>query len=235
MVMEDAAGFQNPGSSFTKPPLDFNERFKKLHRLRQQSRKANHEQVVEEDRKAKLPANYEAKRTREQWELQEMEERKKADEEGIDYERLKALHTSADVAARIEMRKKRKKNPDQGFSSYEDMTLRQHSRLTTAIKPNSESYKKMRDIVGEDQFYPTANTLIHGAHYPTSAAMEKLAEDVKGQAKRREQFHRRRLFDPDAPIDYINDKNMRFNKKLEKFYGQYTEDIKEDLERGTAV
>ncbi|KJH53364.1 SYF2 splicing factor [Dictyocaulus viviparus] len=221
--------------SSAKPTVDFNERFKKLHRLRQQSRKANHEQVVEEDRKAKLPKNYEAKRIREGWELQEIEERKKAEKDGLDYDRLKALNTSADVAARIEMRRKRKKNPDQGFSSYEDMTLRQHSRLTTAIKPNSESYRKMRDIVGDDQFYPTADTLIHGAHYPTSSAMEKLVQDVKGQTKRREQFHRRRLFDPDAPIDYINDKNMRFNKKLEKFYGQYTEDIKEDLERGTAI
>lgn len=37
------------------------------------------------------------------------------------------------------------------------------------------------------------------------------------------------MFDPDAPVDYINDKNMRFNKKLEKFYGQYTEDIRVTL------
>ncbi|KAK5966643.1 Pre-mRNA-splicing factor syf-2 [Trichostrongylus colubriformis] len=222
-------------SSSSKPSVDFNERFRKLHQLRQQSRKANHEQVVEEDRKKKLPANYEAKKAREEWELQEMEERKKAEEQNLDYDRLKALNTPADVAARIEMKRKRKKNPDQGFSSYEDMTLRQHTRLTTNLKPDSESYKKMREIVGEDQFYPTANTLIHGSHYPTSVAMERLAQDVQGQSKRREQFHRRRLFDPDAPIDYINDKNMRFNKKLEKFYGQYTEDIKEDLERGTAV
>uniref|UniRef100_A0A7I4XV78 Pre-mRNA-splicing factor SYF2 n=1 Tax=Haemonchus contortus TaxID=6289 RepID=A0A7I4XV78_HAECO len=231
----DAAVDKPCSSSSSRPSVDFNERFRKLHQLRQQSRKANHEQVVEEDRKSKLPTNHEAKKAREEWELQEMEERKKAEEAGLDYERLKALNTPADVAARVEMKRKRKKNPDQGFSSYEDMTLRQHTRLTTNLKPDGESYKKMREIVGEDQFYPTANTLIHGSHYPTSAAMEKLAQDVVGQSKRREQFHRRRLFDPDAPIDYINDKNMRFNKKLEKFYGQYTEDIKEDLERGTAV
>ena len=46
------------------------------------------------------------------------------------------------------------------------------------------------------------------------------------RAKRREQFHRRRMFDPDAPIDYINDRNKKFNQKLEKFYGKYTEDIR---------
>jgi len=28
---------------------------------------------------------------------------------------------------------------------------------------------------------------------------------------------------------------MRFNKKLEMFYGDYTEEIKQNLERGTAV
>ena len=33
------------------------------------------EQVVEEDRKTKLPKNYESKRVREEWELKEIEER----------------------------------------------------------------------------------------------------------------------------------------------------------------
>jgi pre-mRNA-splicing factor SYF2 len=214
---------------------DFNEKFRKLHQLRQRARKENHEQVVEEDRKKKLPANYEAKKARNEWELKEMEDRKKAEEDGIDFERIKSLNMPADIADKIEYKRKRKKNPDLGFSSYEEMTLRQHSRLTAALKPDGEAYKKMRQVVGEDQFYPTANTLIHGSHYPTSLAMEKLSQDVLGQAKSREKFHRRRMFDPDAPIDYINEKNKKFNEKLEKYYGKYTEDIKEDLERGTAV
>ncbi|KAF1593989.1 UNVERIFIED_CONTAM: Pre-mRNA-splicing factor syf-2, partial [Eudyptes robustus] len=62
-----------------------------------------------------------------------------------------------------------------------------------------------------------------------------LSEDVKGQAKKREQYHRRRMFDPEAPIDYINERNRKFNQKLERFYGEFTQDIKEDLERGTAI
>ncbi|CAI4226238.1 unnamed protein product [Auanema sp. JU1783] len=222
-------------SSGVRTKQDFNERLRKLHQLRENARKENHREVVEEDRKSKLPKNHEAKQAREQWELQEMEERKKAEEEGKNYDRMKALNTQADVADRIEASRKRKKNPDQGFSSYDEMTLRQHSRLTSNLNPDMKSYKQMRQVVGEEQFYPGVNTLIHGSHYPTQAAMEKLAGDVKGQAKRREQFHRRRMFDPDAPIDYINERNKRFNEKLEKFYGKYTEDIKEDLERGTAI
>jgi len=35
--------------------------------------------------------------------------------------------------------------------------------------------------------------------------------------------------------DYINERNMKFNQKLERFYGKYTKEIKDNLERGTAV
>jgi pre-mRNA-splicing factor SYF2 len=91
---------------------------------------------------------------------------------------------------------------------------------------------------------------MQGSHYPTGAAMDKLTGDIESQAKRRQQFHRRRTFDPDAPIDYINEKNRKFNEKLERYYGaEYTGDLKvsfkvlfinsvlfqQDLERGTAL
>ena len=52
---------------------------------------------------------------------------------------------------------------------------------------------------------------------------------------KRSKYSRRRAFDPDSDIDYINERNMKFNKKLERFYGKYTADIKQNLERGTAV
>jgi len=62
-----------------------------------------------------------------------------------------------------------------------------------------------------------------------------MAEDVIKQQEKREKYSRRRRHDPDADIDYINERNMKFNKKLERFYGSYTKEIKDNLERGTAV
>ena len=44
--------------------------------FQQESRKQNHQSVVEEDRQSKLPKNYDIKRKRQEWELEEMEERK---------------------------------------------------------------------------------------------------------------------------------------------------------------
>ena len=52
---------------------------------------------------------------------------------------------------------------------------------------------------------------------------------------KRAKYSRRRAFDEDEDIDYINVRNMKFNKKLERFYGKYTTEIKQNLERGTAV
>ncbi|KAH7709596.1 GCIP-interacting protein p29 [Aphelenchoides avenae] len=165
-----------------KPDVSkFMDRFKALHKRREDSRRVNHEHVVEEDRQAKLPKNFESKRRRQEWELQEIEARKAAEERGEDYDRLKALETQADVADKVEAAKRRKKNPDQGFANYESMSMRQYERLTNGIKPNLESYQKMKAVVGEEEFYPTANTLIQGSHYPTDAALDKLSNDVHGQ------------------------------------------------------
>ncbi|CAJ0591018.1 unnamed protein product [Cylicocyclus nassatus] len=48
-------------------------------------------------------------------------------------------------------------NAPQSLRRYDST---QHTRLTTALKPDSESYKKMRQVVGEDQFFSTQILLI---------------------------------------------------------------------------
>ena len=69
----------------------------------------------------------------------------------------------------------------------------------------------------------------------TPDALDRLAKDTQAQIDKREKYSRRRMHDDDADIDYINERNMKFNQKLERFYGKYTKEIKDNLERGTAV
>lgn len=52
---------------------------------------------------------------------------------------------------------------------------------------------------------------------------------------KREKYSRRRMHNDDADIDYINERNAKFNQKLERFYGEYTRETKLNLERGTAI
>ncbi len=87
---------------------------------------------------------------------------------------------------------------------------------------------------GED-FYATSSSMIHGSHKPSEAAVNRMVEDLEQQYSKRGKFSRRRAVDIDADIDYINERNRSFNKKIERYYGKYTAEIKQNLERGTAV
>ncbi|KAF0044579.1 hypothetical protein F2P81_003737 [Scophthalmus maximus] len=208
-------------------------KFRELHFKRNEARKLNHQEVVEEDKRQKLPANWEAKKARLEWELAEEQKKKECAARGDNYDRVKLLEITADDAERWE-RKKRKKNPDTGFAGYAEAQFRQYQRLTKQIRPDLENYEKQREEGGAD-FYPTSNSLIHGTHIPTTEGVDRMVEDVEKQIEKRAKYSRRRAYNDDADIDYINERNAKFNKKAERFYGKYTAEIKQNLERGTAV
>ena len=52
---------------------------------------------------------------------------------------------------------------------------------------------------------------------------------------KRRGYSRRRKEKAGADVDFINERNMRFNRKIDTAYGKYTTEIKQNLERGTAV
>uniref|UniRef100_A0A8C5V4K2 Pre-mRNA-splicing factor SYF2 n=1 Tax=Microcebus murinus TaxID=30608 RepID=A0A8C5V4K2_MICMU len=152
---------------------------------------------------------------------------------GEDYEKVKLLEISAEDAERWE-RKKKRKNPDLGFSDYAAAQLRQYHRLTKQIKPDMEAYERQREKHGEE-FFPTSDSLLHGTHVPSTEEIDRMVIDLEKQIEKRDKYSRRRPYNDDADIDYINERNAKFNKKAERFYGKYTAEIKQNLERGTAV
>uniref|UniRef100_A0A803JU57 Pre-mRNA-splicing factor SYF2 n=1 Tax=Xenopus tropicalis TaxID=8364 RepID=A0A803JU57_XENTR len=201
--------------------------------LQNEARKLNHQEVVEEDKRQKLPSNWEARKARLEWELKEEEKKRECAANGVDYERAKLLEISAEDAERWE-RKKKRKNPDLGFSDYAAAQLRQYQRLTKQIKPDMEEYEMEKQKQGE-MFYPTSESLYHGTHIPSQSGIDRMVTDLEKQIEKREKYSRRRAYNDDADIDYINERNAKFNKKAERFYGKYTAEIKQNLERGTAV
>ncbi len=93
------------------------------------ARKANHDEVVEEDKKMKLPKNFESRKRCAEWELENDARKKvvrdtrwvrahtqKAEEEGKDFQRVKAMTMTVDEQ---EARKPKKTNPDQGFAGVD--------------------------------------------------------------------------------------------------------------------
>lgn len=52
--------------------------------------------------------------------------------------------------------------------------------------------------------------------------------------QRRGKFSRRRQFYEDETVTFINERNRVFNKKVSRYYDQYTQQIKANIEKGTA-
>jgi len=210
-------------------------RLRNLHLRRNEARKMNQQEVVEEDHRKKLPSNFDARQRRVEWEEEQERIKKECEERGEDYDIAKLRDVGADEVERLE-RKKKKKNPDQGFADYEQATFRQYQRLTKQYKPDMKEYKAEKHKMTEEVFYPTADTLgVECVHKDSEQGINRMVEDLEKQIAKRSKYSRRRAFDEDEDIDYINERNMKFNKKLERFYGKYTAGIKQDLERGTAI
>lgn len=210
------------------------ERMKKLrelHNARNEARTQNHQEVVAEDARKKLPANWESRQLQAEWMVSD----EKATAKGLDYDRVKLLNITASDAEKAEKKRKSKFNPDVGFSDYEASTARQYNRLVKNLPPRDMAkYEAEKERLGE-AFYGGPNTLLHGLQRDTSSAIDNMVKDLDQQIEKRKKFSRRRTHNDDADIDYINEKNARFNKKLERFYGQHTAEIKQNLERGTAI
>lgn len=67
------------------------------------------------------------------------------------------------------------------------------------------------------------------------AALNRLVDSLHAQALKRTKFHRHRLEVTEGDVDYINDANEKYNKKLSRAFDKYTVDIKQSLERGSAI
>merc|ERR1711983_623190 len=196
-----------------------NERMKKARQL-------NHSQVVEEDRRNKEPKNMEQRRKRAQYLLDEEKMRSECEAQGKDFEREKMKMIPADEAETSDRRKKAKQNADQGFSTYENAAFRKYNQQVKSIQPNLQRYEEAKESAGE-AFYAKSGTVVHGVHQDSKDAIDRMSKDIEAQQEKRDKFSRRRMHDEDADVDYINERNMKFNQKLERFYKDYTKDIKD--------
>lgn len=97
-----------------------------------------------------------------------------------------------------------------------------------------EKYEKQKQELG-DAFYGGPHTILHGLHKDNPEAIKNMVKDIESQIERRKKYSRRRTYNDDADVDFINERNSKFNKKLERYYGEHTAEIKQNLERGTAI
>jgi len=213
----------------------FQAKLKKLREKRKEIMRLNRQEVVEEDRLSKLPKNFHQRQERAEWKLNEIKKRKECEEKGIDYDQHKLLDISARDADKMERAKARKKNFDPGFSTFGDYGTRHYQKLTKNLTPDMKRYEQKKQEMGEDLFYAGVNTPLAGNIKDKPEDIKRMVDDLIERKEKKKHFSRRRFRDDNKDVDYINEGNAKHNAKLEKYYGKYTQEIKQNLERGTAV
>ena len=64
---------------------------------------------------------------------------------------------------------------------------------------------------------------------------ELLGNDMKQQIEKRSKFSRRRPILEEDEVDYINERNQKYNQKLKRFFGKESKEVKNNMERRTAL
>ncbi|KAI3974382.1 hypothetical protein MKX01_031051 [Papaver californicum] len=212
------------------------ERQKKLFNLRlkmNEARKANQTAMVAEKKKIEAPQETRGI-SKQKW----MEDRKKKigkllDSNGLDMTKAYMLDTQE--AAESKYKKWEKEPAPFGWDVFNQKTLyNAYKKRTKNIDCNLEEYNKMK--AADPEFYREASSLQYGKTPKISEdRIDKMVKELNDRDDKRKAFSRRRKFHEEKDIDSINDRNEHFNKKIERAFGKYTLEIKNNLERGTAL
>jgi len=156
-------------------------------------------------------------------------------EGGIDPERYFRLHTTQETEELIERRNKRKVSAANLDSLGEEAQYRSYKKRSKRVDFDRDEYDRQKEQLGAD-FYNT-NALNYGNEdiKPSGEKLLEMSEELEEVQARRLQYSRRRKWNDTATVDFINERNRNFNAKAKRFYDKYTEEIRENLERGTAL
>ena len=65
--------------------------------------------------------------------------------------------------------------------------------------------------------------------------VDAMVAELDQRRNKRATYSRRRAIHPDKDVDFINDRNAHFNRKIARAFDKHTQEIKANLERGTAL
>ncbi|KAI3499315.1 hypothetical protein L1887_35110 [Cichorium endivia] len=222
-----------------QPEVDFSKltgKQKKLFELRlkmNEARKANQTAMVAEKKRMEAPQESRGI-SKQKW----IEERKKKigkllDSNGLDMTKAYMLDTQQMAETKY---KKWEKDPaPAGWDVFNQKTLYEaYKKRTKKMDIDLEEYNKMKEA--DPEFYREASSLQYGkAPKISEDKIERMVKELRDRDEKRNTFSRRRRFHEEKDIDSINDRNEHFNKKIERAFGRYTLEIKNNLERGTAL
>jgi len=134
-----------------------------------------------------------------------------------------------EAAESVKYREKKEKDKPKASFGWEVFNQDAQYR---AIK---KRYKDVHNVADDTERDANSVEYFVDQHNPSEAQVDHMVGELERTAERRSKFSRRRKHNANADIDYINDRNEVFNKKIKRAYDKYTAEIRANLERGTAL
>jgi cyclophilin family peptidyl-prolyl cis-trans isomerase len=201
------------------------EREKKLFDLRmklKQSRKLNQSALFAEQKRKSSSSSGKDKQEESKRRYEEIKKKKTKQLEayGLKEEDVYLLH-SAD-AAEQSYKKQKKKAETFGWDGFNQTSLyKAYEKRASKVEVDAEEYER----TGNGTTYVTA---------PSEAALDRMVKELDEKKDRASKWSRRRNHG-EKTHDAINDRNAHFNRKANRYYDEATKEIKQNLERGTAL
>ena len=144
----------------------------------------------------------------------------------MDFERSKKAKTDKKTSFSWDIH-----NNDSKYKSYK----KRLDRVEKMVDMKDE-YRRKKQKGEEDALYRDVDDLNYGdVAAPSEERLNLLVGELKAKDRSNKEFSRRRADYDEKDVSYINSKNKKFVGRLDKAYGEYTEDIKANFERGTAL
>ncbi|KAJ2777343.1 pre-mRNA-splicing factor SYF2 [Coemansia javaensis] len=152
---------------------------------------------------------------------------------GDDYERSRFWDYSVEEVEKYEeKRRRREDNRERGFTDYTQVNQRKYERDVSKLKPNVAAYQRAKAAAAAAA---AAGGGSGEPHKPDERSVERLVQSVEEQQKRRATLHKPSIEKDGEEVSYINQRNARFNRKMNRAYDKHTKEIRDSLERGTAL
>jgi len=139
------------------------------------------------------------------------------------------MHETAEVVEYRQKKQGKKKAAPFGWDVFnQDTQYKAYTKRQTAL-PRTDPTTRAEDSKDVNSLDYASNSKVN----PES--VDRMVAELKATKERRSKFSRRRPFHEDHDVDYINERNRVFNKKVKRAYDKYTAEIRANLERGTAL
>jgi pre-mRNA-splicing factor SYF2 len=197
------------------------------------ARKANQLAIVAEKKREDAPEEPRGVSKQKWFEEKKRKIGKQLEANGLDMSKAYMLDTQEDAEAKY--KKWEKKPAPFGWDVFNQRSLyNAYKKRTKNVEISFEDYVKAREA--DPDFYRDGASLEYGKQVEIPEEnINRMVQELESRGKSRKEFSRRRKFHDERDIDSINDRNEHFNRKIERAFGKYTVEIKNNLERGTAL